>query len=527
MPTRPRAERNSRGRARRRRTLLALGALLGAFAPNPASAGDWPHWRGPGFDGRVPANDALPRGPITLTRSWARPLGVGYAGIATSGALVVTMYGDGREDHVVALDAASGETRWRRAIGPMFPAGGGSEGGPKSTPTIDGDTVYALGPNGDLLALALADGAERWRIQLVSDVGAVRPEFGFATSPLVIGERLVVATGGPSGHGITALDKASGAALWSAGDDPLEYPSPIPATLAGVEQVVAVSDGAALGLDPATGAVLWRFPHELHEVPTAVLLGDDRVLVPGVEEDARAAGPAERERARGREALGVARLQGQHGQPRPARGPPLRFQRRVPDRGVARRRPHRVEVASAGRRRPDRDRRAARDPGARRCAGDRRGEPDGLSRRGTGRGARALELHLPGVCRWAALRPRHAGDRGGDRRRGGRGRSDRSAAAARGLPDAAARIRAALALRLEGAVEDSPWTCAHGAVIDVRGGCPVPWLRRSRSGSAVKARPGRRSPSASRSSPARTARRRTRPAAPTRSTRASIAGRSA
>jgi outer membrane protein assembly factor BamB len=232
----------------------------------------------------VPANDALPRGPITLTRSWARPLGVGYAGIATSGALVVTMYGDGREDHVVALDAASGETRWRRAIGPMFPAGGGSEGGPKSTPTIDGDTVYALGPNGDLLALALADGAERWRIQLVSDVGAVRPEFGFATSPLVIGERLVVATGGPSGHGITALDKASGAALWSAGDDPLEYPSPIPATLAGVEQVVAVSDGAALGLDPATGAVLWRFPHELHEVPTAVLLGDDRVLVPGVEE---------------------------------------------------------------------------------------------------------------------------------------------------------------------------------------------------------------------------------------------------
>ncbi len=265
---------------------IVLAWVTCALVAATARAGDWPHWRGPGFDGRVPDGEALPTAstPLALLRAWARPLGVGYAGIAVRGALLVSMYGDGREDLVVVLDAANGTTRWTHAIGPMFPAGGGSEGGPKSTPTIDGDTVYALGPNGALLALALADGAQRWRVEVTASAGAVQPQFGFATSPLVIGERLVVATGGPRGHAITAFDKTSGARLWSTGDDPLEYPSPIPATLAGTEQVVAVTDGAALGLDAASGTVLWRFPLEIHEVPGAVLLGDDRVLVPGVEE---------------------------------------------------------------------------------------------------------------------------------------------------------------------------------------------------------------------------------------------------
>lgn len=265
---------------------IALAWVTCALVAAPAAAGEWPHWRGPGFDGRVPDAEALPLAstPLALRRAWARPLGVGYAGIAVRGALLVSMYGDGREDLVVALDAASGTPRWTHVIGPMFPAGGGSEGGPKSTPTIDGDTVYALGPNGALLALALADGTQRWRVELTASAGAVRPQFGFATSPLVIGERLVVATGGPEGHSVSAFDKTSGARLWSAGDDPLEYPSPIPATLAGIAQVVAITDGAALGLDATSGAVLWRFPLEVHEVPGAVLLGDDRLLVPGVEE---------------------------------------------------------------------------------------------------------------------------------------------------------------------------------------------------------------------------------------------------
>lgn len=265
---------------------IALAWVTCALVAATARAGDWPHWRGPGFDGRVPDGEALPLAstPLALRRSWARPLGVGYAGIAVSGSLAVTMYGDGREDRVVALDAGTGATRWTHSIGPMFPAGGGSEGGPKSTPTIDGDTVFALGPAGDLLALALADGSQRWRVKLTESAGAVRPQFGFATSPVVAGDRLVIATGGPAGHSITALDKATGARVWSTGDAPLEYPSPIPATLAGVEQLVAVTDGAALGLESASGALLWRFSLEVNEVPGAVLLGGDRVLVPGVEE---------------------------------------------------------------------------------------------------------------------------------------------------------------------------------------------------------------------------------------------------
>ncbi len=250
----------------------------------PGVAADWPHWRGPGFDGHAPdAAGLLAREPVTLRVAWKRTLGVAYSGISIARGRAVTMYSDGRFDHLVALDAATGATVWQGMLGTTFPAEDGSEGGAKSVPTIDGDVVFALGPKGSLLAVRLVDGSEIWRIQLDKTFDAIQPAFGFATTPLVVGERLIVQAGGRNGRSVVGLDKRNGQLVWSAGDDSVNYGSPIPARLAGVEQIVSVTERRFSGLDAQTGTVLWSRELPAGAVPIPVLLGDDRLLVTGAE----------------------------------------------------------------------------------------------------------------------------------------------------------------------------------------------------------------------------------------------------
>jgi hypothetical protein len=123
-------------------------------------AADWPHWRGPNHDGKADAGGVFGDQPFALELAWARPLGIAYSGISIADGRAVTMYSDGSQDYLVALDATSGEELWRRAIDAKFPAKGGSEGGASSVPAIDEGIVYAVGPMGHLLAVRLDDGSE-------------------------------------------------------------------------------------------------------------------------------------------------------------------------------------------------------------------------------------------------------------------------------------------------------------------------------------------------------------------------------
>ncbi len=261
---------------------VSLPVLLCFFLAHAAAAADWPHWRGPGYDGSAPSGGAFAGPTLRLELEWSRTLGAGYSGISIAEGRAVTMYSDGAEDRLVALDAATGETIWTHAVGPAFPAGHGSEGGPASTPTIEAGVVYALDPAGNLVAVRLADGSEIWRLPLVARLGLTVPEPGLPTSPLVVGDRLFVETGS-GGTSLAAVDKASGAIVWTAGDDSAEYVSPIPAELAGVAQILTVTDHAVTAFDPVTGASLWSAPGNQGQniVPTPVLLGEDRILLPG------------------------------------------------------------------------------------------------------------------------------------------------------------------------------------------------------------------------------------------------------
>ncbi len=253
-------------------------------AARPAGAADWPHWRGPAFDGQAPDTAGLlAREPLALRVLWKRPLGIAYSGISIARGRAVTMYSDGRFDHLVALDAATGATLWQGMLGTTFPGEDGSEGGAKSVPTIDGDVVFALGPKGSLLAVRLADGSEIWRIQLDKAFDAVQPAFGFATTPLVVGEQLIVQAGGRKGRSVVGLDKSNGRLIWSAGDDTVNYGSPIVGRLAGVDQIVSVTERYFSGLETTTGKALWSHELPAGAVPTPVPLGDDRLLMTGAE----------------------------------------------------------------------------------------------------------------------------------------------------------------------------------------------------------------------------------------------------
>jgi enterochelin esterase-like enzyme/outer membrane protein assembly factor BamB len=256
--------------------------LLCLALPALATASDWPHLRGPNYDGSARGGGFFGGEGVKLELAWKAGLGSGYSGIAVAGGRAVTMFSDGEADYVVAFDVADGREVWRHRLDATNKGHDGSADGPLSSPVIDDDVVYALGPNGQLMALALADGDVVWSRTLQDAFGSAAPHFGFTTTPLVEGKVLVVQMGGSDGRAISGLDKRTGKKIWSFGKDGVSYQSPAVMTLAGRRQLVTVDDRKITGVVPATGEVLWR--HELGEKdssfsanPTPV--GNDRLLV--------------------------------------------------------------------------------------------------------------------------------------------------------------------------------------------------------------------------------------------------------
>lgn len=237
--------------------LVAGPALFAALPALPAlgqASFEWPNFRGPAHGGPAGAG-ALPA-PQGLELAWKKELGSGYSGISVAGGKVVTLYASGADDLLAAFDAATGETLWRLRLGEKYAGHEGSDDGPISTPAIDGGTVYALGPRGALVAAALDGGRELWRVQLDSDIATV-PFYGFAASPLVWQDLLVLPTGGDY-HAITAFDKKTGKVRWTAESGVVAYQSVAALELAGREQLVAVANQWLAGLEPATGKTLWK-----------------------------------------------------------------------------------------------------------------------------------------------------------------------------------------------------------------------------------------------------------------------------
>ncbi len=261
-----------------RSSRLACAAVL--LLAQPVSADDWPHWRGPAQDGRSRETGGFDK-PFTLELDWKASLGSGYSGIVVSGGRAVTMFSDGESDQLAAFDVNTGKEAWRHRIDSTYKGRNGADDGPSSSPVIDGGTVYALGPQGKLAAVALEDGRAIWLVDLIQRFHSLPPDYGFATSPLVVGDLLIVQVGGRVGRAVAAFDKKTGETRWHKLNHRLEYQSPLPVTLLGRRQLLVVDMATITGIVPETGELLWTYQHRGTGSggPILTALGGDRFLI--------------------------------------------------------------------------------------------------------------------------------------------------------------------------------------------------------------------------------------------------------
>jgi outer membrane protein assembly factor BamB len=241
----------------------ALPFLLVALMwPGNLFGQDWSAIRGTDGNGSaMPGGILSASGPVALEVRWKKSFGSGYSSVVVAGDHVVSMCVDGDHDHVICLDKNSGATIWKTATGPEYKGENGSFDGPISTPLIYDGHVVALDPNGMLFCLKLDDGQEVWSTDLVNDQDAVKPLYGFATSPIVAGETLVVQTGAKN-KSLTGFDLETGAAKWAVSNDTIDSQTPAVVNFDGTDIVLAAGGEKLTGVDPANGNILFEYEHE-------------------------------------------------------------------------------------------------------------------------------------------------------------------------------------------------------------------------------------------------------------------------
>ncbi len=212
---------------------VAVVLLMAIATPVVAQQDEWPGFRGRTGSGIVAEN--LDVDGLSPTVIWRVETGIGYSGVTVTGGKAITMFEDD-EQVMVAYDAASGAELWRQRIADSYPGRDGSWNGPIATPLAHGDLVIGFEPWGRLFALAVADGTPVWSVHLADDLGAPRPVYGFASSPIVVGDTLVV-HGGPEAGTVLRFDVATGELRWTVGTEAVEAQSPVALTLAGPRTV--------------------------------------------------------------------------------------------------------------------------------------------------------------------------------------------------------------------------------------------------------------------------------------------------
>ena len=259
------------------RSLLAGLSLAATLV-----AADWPQWRGPTRNDHSPDTGLLKQWPEGGPKQvWLfKDAGLGYSGYSVVSGKLFTMGLRNEKEQLIALDAATGKESWSASAGEKYPNDWGD--GPRATPTVDGDRVYAMGGNGLLICAQTSDGKVLWQKSLVSDLGGKRQGWGYTESPIVVGDKVICTPGGSKGT-LAALNKLTGEVLWRTTDvtDDAQYSSPILIQHGGKPQVVQLVGQKVFGVDPATGALLWKtpFPGRVAVIPTPIDGGEGRIYV--------------------------------------------------------------------------------------------------------------------------------------------------------------------------------------------------------------------------------------------------------
>ena len=277
------------------RASLATILLLLAV---PLAAADWPQWRGPERNGKSSETGLLASwpegGPPLVYR--VSGLGSGYSSLAVVGDHLFTTGDVGEKQYLLAFAKKDGKPAWRAELGNAWED---RYLGARSTPTIDGDRVFAIGTDGDLVAVHAKDGSEIWRRNLAQDFGGFlmqaqgRIDWRFAESPLVDGDRVIVSPGS-NDAALVALDKTTGKEIWrsklpeigEAGLDGAGYSSVVVSKAAGIKQYVQLLGRGVVGVEASSGRFLWgynRVANAIANIATPIIDGDHVIASTGYE----------------------------------------------------------------------------------------------------------------------------------------------------------------------------------------------------------------------------------------------------
>ena len=246
--------------------LLALAVVI---VPIMVQGADWPQWGGPAGNAVSPEMGLLktwPKGGPELVWTYEKA-GTGYsAPVVVNNELYMTG-ARGEEEYIFCLTDKLKET-WSTKIGKMFDFQGNTfSGGPNASPAIRGDYLVALGSQGEVVCVHPATGKEHWRKNLPRELGGVVNPiqggpggWGFAASPRIDGDQVIVTPGGAKGL-VAALELKTGKVLWQSKDVPAEttYAAPVLAEVNGVKMVIAMTQDGAVGVSAKNGDVLWTY----------------------------------------------------------------------------------------------------------------------------------------------------------------------------------------------------------------------------------------------------------------------------
>ncbi len=247
-----------------------------AALPAPKLTGHWPAFRGPRRDGVVPDvkidTNWSARPPVQL---WRKQVGPGWSSFAVDRELIYTQEQRGEHETVSCYLLSTGDLVWRHRDPVRFYESNGGAG-PRGTPTVHEGRVYTMGATGIVNALDARTGAVAWSRNAQNDTGAPLPGWGFAASPLVVEDLVVVATGGR----LVGYDLATGIPRWTRSTGGGGYSSPHLATIDGVPQILMPNGGGLTSVAPSDGSVLWeKKGPEGTSIVQPALVGEGDILV--------------------------------------------------------------------------------------------------------------------------------------------------------------------------------------------------------------------------------------------------------
>ncbi|TWU20900.1 PQQ-binding-like beta-propeller repeat protein [Bythopirellula polymerisocia] len=257
------------------RSLIFACALL-CCSSDLLAEGPWPQWQGPQRDAVSTEAGLIQEFPEGgPQRLWLfEDCGIGYSGPAIVENKLYILGAFEGTDHLLCLDATTGEQLWKSPLGSTFENDWGN--GPRSTPTVDGDFMYVLTPTGTLYCLQTDDGSIVWQKEM-QDLGGEIPVWGYSESPLVLGNTVFCTPGGEEGA-IAAFDKISGDLLWQSKDyvDVAHYSSIMPMKHDGRTILVQLLYKELVGVDPENGGGLWSIPWNgnVAVIPTPIISHD-------------------------------------------------------------------------------------------------------------------------------------------------------------------------------------------------------------------------------------------------------------